>query len=89
MYNERNHFANYVGLTIKTLKIFLNYLRGEKMLQIGDFHKCFFVPKENIPIAVLCPDQLKFLIVNEQLTESLSPHLRKIKDFLSSDALWY
>ncbi|MCB9256085.1 MAG: tyrosine-type recombinase/integrase [Chitinophagales bacterium] len=71
---------NYVGSNIKYLRTFLNYLRKDKDLHLGEFYKDFFVRKEEIEILVLNPEQLKFLIHNKEFETMLSPSQRKIKD---------
>jgi site-specific recombinase XerD len=77
---KRGNFDNYVGLVIKTLRTFFNYLLVEQQLQIGMFHKTFHVPHEEIPIVVLSPRQVNYLIHNTQLQEKLPANLHVIKD---------
>ncbi|MBP6334216.1 MAG: hypothetical protein KA444_02000 [Bacteroidia bacterium] len=80
MYRECNHFDNYVGANMKLLRAFFNYLKVEKGIDIKDIPKLFYVVKENIPIVVLSPEQLKFLIVNKEFENNLSLRLQKVKD---------
>ncbi len=80
LYKDYGHFDNYVGNNIKILKSFFNYLNNELLLGIGEFHKCFFVRKEDIPIVTLFPEELNYLIHEKSFEETLSPRLRKIKD---------
>ncbi|MBK6483398.1 MAG: tyrosine-type recombinase/integrase [Chitinophagaceae bacterium] len=44
------------------------------------FHKNFYVPGEEIPIIVLTPEQLNFLIYDNQFQGTLSPRLERTKD---------
>lgn len=71
---------NYVGSNIKYLRTFLNYLKKDKDIQLGEFYKDFFIRKEEIEILVLSPEQLKFLIHNKEFDKKLSGNQRKIKD---------
>jgi hypothetical protein len=63
---KKGCFDNYVGANIKIIRVFFNYLKEEKDLYVGDFHKQFYVRKEEIDILVLSPDQLKFLIHDKE-----------------------
>lgn len=58
----------------------MNYLRNDKMLNIGNFHRGFYVPKEEIQIIVLSPTQLNSLIHDQALSNRLSKELTIIKD---------
>src|ERR1043165_6473582 len=80
LYNDLGCFDNYVGSNIKMLKTFFNYLRNELGLHIGNFHKSFYVRKEVIPIVVLTPEQLNFLIFDKEFEKSLSDRLKRTKD---------
>lgn len=79
LYKE-GYFDNYVGSTIKGIRIFFNYLNSEMHLQVGMFHKNFHVPKEEIPIVVFNPDQLRYLIYDKKLHEDLPDDLKIVKD---------
>lgn len=79
---SKGHFDNYVGTNIKTLRVFFNYLTNEQQMQIGNFHKNFHVPKEDIPIVVFSTDQLKYLIYDREFEEKIPIDLRVIKDVL-------
>lgn len=81
LFDVKECYDNYVGLQIKNIKIFFNWLRDEKGIFTGDFHKHFHVWKEEIPILVLHPAQLDFLINNDEFHASLPRHLRQTKDF--------
>jgi site-specific recombinase XerD len=80
LYNDCGNFDNAVGTKIKNLRVFFNYLNEEKNLSIGSFHKMFYVTKETIPIIVLEPEQLNYLIYDEQLNDILCARLKRVKD---------
>lgn len=80
MYNELDYYDNYVGTVIKHLKSFLNYLNNELNLNIGNFHKFYYVYKEEIPIITLMPEQLNYLIYNNEFNQSINQTLRTVKD---------
>lgn len=73
-------YDNYVGANIKHIRTFFNYLKNDKDIQIGDFQRLFYVRKEEVEIFVLSPEQLKFLIHNEEFEDGLSYTLKRIKD---------
>jgi integrase len=80
LYDDLDLYDGYVGSIIKNLRIFFNYLLTEKQLPVGQFHKQFFVPKEDIPVVALTAEQLHFLIHDTTFTHSLSPALQRTKD---------
>lgn len=80
MYDDLNNFDNAVGAKIKNLRVFYNYLNEEKCLNLGDFHKSFYQPKEEISIIVLSPKQLNYLIYDEELEHSLTAKLQRVRD---------
>jgi integrase len=65
---------------MKDLRAFFNYLINEKNLSIGNYHKKFYIYKEEIEIITLQPEQLNFLIHNKGFENALSPTLSKVKD---------
>lgn len=67
LYFKKDFYDNYVGMIVKTLRVFFNYLNAEINLNVGDFHKSFHIPSEEIPIIVLSPEQLNYLIYNKEL----------------------
>ncbi|HZG01801.1 MAG TPA: tyrosine-type recombinase/integrase [Chitinophagales bacterium] len=73
-------FDNYVGLHIKTIRTFFNYLKSEKGINCGDFHKTFYVRSEQIPVVVLSPVQLQFLINDKAFEARLPTYLKQTKD---------
>lgn len=80
LYNDCGHFDNYAGANIKNIRTFFGYLNKNLLLQTGDFHKQFYVRKEEVPIVTLLPEELNFLIYDKPFEESLTPSLRKVKD---------
>ncbi len=79
LYNNGCH-DNYVGQNIKVIRTFFNYLKHDRDLNIGDFHHMFYVRREEIEVLVLTPNQLKFLIHNQEFHDSLSKMEQSIKD---------
>lgn len=77
---KKGCYDNYVGSTIKIIRVFFNYLKLEKDIYTGDFYKQFYVRKEEIDILVLSPEQLKFLIHDPEFETKLTPCLKRIKD---------
>jgi len=73
-------FDNYVGLHIKTIRSFFNYLRSEKGIYCGDFHKSFYVRSEDVPVIALFPEQLQMLIYDKSFAATLPEYLRQTKD---------
>jgi len=80
LYFKKDFYDNYVGMIIKTLRVFFNYLNSELNISVGEFHKNFHIPSEEIPIIVLSPEQLNYLIYNKELEQKLPEHLVKAKD---------
>ena len=64
---KQGYIDNYVGLQFKMLRTFFNYLTNEKQLNIGQYHKSFYIRKEDTPIVVLNQDQLQSLMHDEDL----------------------
>jgi len=77
---QKGCFDNYVGTHIKIIRCFFNYLKLEKGIHTGEFHKSFYVRHETIPVVVLSPEQLRFLINDKGFEESLPNHLQRTKD---------
>lgn len=80
LYQEKQCYDNYVGAVIKVIRIFFNFLNKELNIAAGNFHKSFYVRREEVPIVTLMPEQLQFLIGNTEFDASLSRSLRKTKD---------
>lgn len=81
MYKDLGLFDNYVGSNIKNIRTFFTYLRRDLQLNVGDYHRRFYVKKEEVPIVVVLPEQLSFLIYDEEFDQSLPHRLRETKDF--------
>lgn len=81
LYNDCGYFDNYAGVTIKNIRTFFNYLNKELALGVGDFHKLFYVRKEEIAIFPLLPEELHFLIYDEEFEKKLSRRMKEVKDF--------
>lgn len=80
LYEDRGHFDNYVGRMLKLLRSFFNYLNTEKGLNVGSFHRQFYIPSEDIDIVVLSPERFNYLLQSEELEEKLPLELRNVKD---------
>jgi len=81
LYDECGHYDNYVGLTIKNIRTFFSYLNNELLLGVGEFHKKFYVRREEIAIFPLMPEELQFLIHDKSFEDSLSRRMKEVKDF--------
>lgn len=77
---KKGCYDNYVGSNIKIIRTFFNYLKDEKDIFTGDFHKNFYIRKEEIDILVLSPEQLKFLIHDKEFEKKLTSTQIKLKD---------
>jgi len=77
---KKGCFDNYVGVTIKTIRVFFNYLKVEKDFFIGEYHKSFYVRKQDVDIQVLNTEQLKFLIYDTAFEKELTIPQRIVKD---------
>jgi integrase len=81
LYTKKGFFDNYVGLVIKGLRSFFNYLENEKMITVGKYHQSFFVPREEIPIIALSHEQLNFIIYNSEFNKQVEKSgLKKVRD---------
>jgi site-specific recombinase XerD len=80
LYNTCGYFDNYAGLIIKNIKAFFNYLNKELALAVGEFHKQFYVRKEEISIFTLMPEELNYLIFDKEFEQSLSMRMKEVKD---------
>lgn len=92
MYKTRGFNDNYVGIHIKAIRAFFNYVKYDLLIDIGDFKHALYVCKEEIPVVVLSTEQLQFLIYNREFEDSLSDRLKRVKDifvFGSTVALRY
>lgn len=80
LYKDCDFYDNYVGQIIKSIRVFFNYVKDERNLAIGSFHKTFYIPKEEIPIIALSPEQLNYLIFNPVLNKNLPEQLQLVRD---------
>ena len=80
LYNDLDCYDNYTGSVMKDVRTFFNYLITEKNMSIGNYHKKFYIHKENIEIITLQPEQLNFLIYDKSFEDTLSKKLLLIKD---------
>lgn len=71
---------NYVGRTIKVLKVFFKYLELDKNIPSASFYKLFYATKYEPPIIVLDQEKLKFLITNKEFDSILPINLKSTKD---------
>jgi integrase len=79
LYNK-GCYDNYVGFIFTNIKTFYNYLINEQNINIGPFHRKFFIHKEKIQIVVLKPEQLNYLITDKEFEKKLSDDLIRVKD---------
>lgn len=77
---QKGCYDNYVGQNVKVIRTFFNYLKNEKDMNTGDFQRLFYVRKEEVDILVLSPEQLKFLIHDQEFEASLTKALQRTKD---------
>jgi len=81
MYHKLGYFDNYVGLIIKCLRSFFNYLIQDRSINVGVYHQSFYVPVEEISIIALNHEQLNYIIYNEEFNQRIIEHqLEKVKD---------
>lgn len=80
LYKDKKCYDNYVGSCFKMLRAFFKWLQLEKQIFCGDNYKRFYIPKEQIPIIVLSPERLNYLIHDKRFEQSLSRTMRTTKD---------
>ncbi len=80
LYDDLNNYDNSVGAKIKNLKVFLNYLKKEKYVNISDDYQSFYAPREEPEIQVLSLQQLNYLITSKELEDRLPIKLKRVKD---------
>lgn len=69
LYDEKKCYDNYVGLMVKCLRSFFNYLERDRIISVGSYHKQFYVPSEEIPIVALNQEQLNYIISDSAFNE--------------------
>lgn len=77
---KKGCYDNYVGHNIKVIRTFFLYLKNDRDFNTGDFQRVFYVRKEEVDILVLSPDQLKFLIHDNNFDSTLTVAQKRIKD---------
>lgn len=80
LYTTCNHYDNYAGLIIKNIKAFFNWMQRSLIVRAGDFHKQFYVRREEIPIITLLPEQLNYLIYDTEFASTLTNRMKEVKD---------
>lgn len=80
MYSDKGAFDNYVGMHFKIIRAFFNYLQKDVLIDPGQYYKHFHIYKEDIPIIVLSPERLNFLIYDQAFDQTLTTRLKRIKD---------
>jgi integrase len=80
LYSELGFYDNYIGGVIKNIKVFFNYLNKDTPVKVGNFHKLFYVRKEEVPIFPLLPEELNFLIYDQKFEQSLTGRMKEVKD---------
>lgn len=80
LYDDLDHYDNYVGRTMKLLRSFFNYLNDEKGLSAGTFHRKFYAPSEEVAIHVVTNERLNYLIYNKEKEKALAGDLKLVKD---------
>ncbi len=80
LYSDLVYYDNSVGLCVKVIRTFFNYLNDDLNMSLGNFYKKFYVNKEDIEIIVLPPERLNYLIYDQNFESTLNVRLKKIKD---------
>lgn len=80
LFYELNHYDNHVGNQMKLLRAFFTWLEKELIIKPGSYYHRFYKTHEDIPVIVLTPERLSFLIHNKAFEQSLNKRLRKMKD---------
>jgi integrase len=78
---RQHSFDNHVTNQFKILRCFVNYCCKENGWLINSFFPLNFIAKEAVPIHVVSPAQLGFLINDHEFEESLTKRLKEAKDF--------
>lgn len=80
LFNNCNHHDNYVGGMMKLLRAFFAWLQEELIINVGPYYQRFYKTNEDIPVIVLSPERLHFLIYDKAFENSLCKRLQKLKD---------
>lgn len=81
LYRDCGHYDNYVGQTVKNIRVFFNYLNKDLAIGAGDFHRAFYVRKEEIAIHPLLPEELNYLIRDKNFEDNLTSRMKEVRDF--------
>jgi hypothetical protein len=80
LFKEKNQYDNNVGAQMKLLRAFFTWLMKEMILIPGPYHHYFYKTHEDIPVIVLSPERLNFLIHNKLFEALWDKRLRRIKN---------
>lgn len=78
--HSRGLLDNTVGLHFKNIKAFFKYLQLYRSIETGIYFKQLTVVKDEIPVVVLSPERVRFLIYDTNFYEKLSDSLQKSLD---------
>ncbi|MBS1667826.1 MAG: tyrosine-type recombinase/integrase [Bacteroidetes bacterium] len=77
---EQGCYDVYIATVFKTIKTFFNYLRKEKGLPVGEFHKQFTMPSYIYQPVLIGTDQLQRFITDKVFSDSLPRCLKQSFD---------
>ncbi len=80
LFKDCNHHDNYMGANMKLLCAFFKWLQDELIINVGTYYHRFYKTSEDIPVIVLTPERLHFLIYDKEFEKSLCKRLQKLKD---------
>ncbi len=80
LFNDIGSYDNHAGSMMKLLRAFFNYLNNEFIIATGLYHNRFYITQQDIPVIVLYPERLNFLIHNKEFENSLPKYLKAHKD---------
>jgi integrase len=80
LFHQCGVFDNYVGSNMKLLRAFFAWVQAELEVMPGPYYHRFYKTSEDIPVLVLSPERLNFLIKDKDFEKSLCKRLQKLKD---------
>ena len=80
LYNDLDHYDNYVGMQAKQLRSFMTWVNKRMAINTGSLQQVFYTRSEEIQIIVLSPERLNQLIHAKHLDNELPERLVKVKD---------
>lgn len=80
LYNDLGCYDNYAGQNMKIIKTFFSYLNKETSIKPGNFHRFLYVRKEDVKLFPILPEELNFLIFDQDFESTLSKRMREVKD---------